>query len=420
MIEPGLRHNTNFKRLWLGQSISLMGTNVASIAIPLLAIYTINAGAFEVGLIGLVETLSYLVVMFWAATWIDGRPRFPTLLISDIVRAILLAAIAALALTRLLSVVTLVVLVLVVGIFSALFEVVCYSILQSIVHRSDLIPANGRLQTSVSLALIAGPTVGGTLVQLASAPITLLVNALTFGMSAALKRTRSAEATAMPIGPRVNVRRQIHEGLAYMARNRLLQVLTVSSALYNFFANWIITLFPIFAVKDLRLEAGTIGVVRSFEAIGSVISAIFSVKLVQTIGAGRSYVWAKTIAWVSLFAIAFTPAHNALTVIMLVIAFALSGMLVVSNVVGVTLRQAITSAAMQDPVAATHKFLSYGALALGALSAGIAGNLLGLRAGMITGGIGLVSTVLVVLTPGLLRMRDLPFALAEQEDRESA
>src|SRR5918992_932134 len=96
-IPPGLNKNHNFNKLWFGQSISLIGTNVSYLAVPLLAIFAIDAGAIELGLIGLAETAPFLLVTLWAGAWIDGQRRIPVMLVSDFVRAAILVVIAGLA-----------------------------------------------------------------------------------------------------------------------------------------------------------------------------------------------------------------------------------------------------------------------------------------------------------------------------------
>jgi MFS family permease len=416
-IPPGLNKNHNFNKLWFGQSISLIGTNVSYLAVPLLAIFAIDAGALELGLIGLAETAPFLLVTLWAGAWIDGRRRIPVMLVSDVIRAAILVLIAALALVGMLNLAIIIVLMFVFGVFSVLFEVAYYSILPSVVHRSDLLQANGRLQTSLSVAWAVGPNIGGWVTQLMAAPFAILVDAVTFVLSyGALKRMRVTEKITVPEGPRESRARQIREGLVYVWRKPVLRAITASSALYNLFTNWVMTLWPVFAVRQLELSPGMIGFVGSCGVIGSVVGAVIAVRIIKAAGAGPTYVWTKAVAWLSVLSLGLVPAHSPFTIPLLGLAFAFSGFLVVSNVVSVTLRQVITSDVMLGRMTATYKFVSFGAMALGAFIAGIAGEILGLRTAMIVGGIGLVTTVLVALTPTLLRIRDLP----EQPPEESS
>lgn len=415
-IPPGLNKNHNFNKLWFGQSVSLIGTNVSYIALPLLAIFALNAGALQVGLIGLAETAPYLLVTLWAGARIDGRRRISVMLVADFVRGAILVVLTTLALTGMLTLLSIIVLMFIFGVFSVLFEVAYYSILPSVVHRSDLLQANGRLQTSLSIAWAVGPNIGGWVTQLLAAPFALLVDAFTFALSfGALKRMRITERLTLPEGPRESRARQIREGLVYVWRNPVLRAITASSALYNFFTNWVMTLFPVFAVRKLELSPGMIGFAGSCGVIGSVTGAIVAVRVIKAAGAGRTYVWTKTIAWLAVLAIGLVPAHRPYTIPLLGFAFSLGGFLVVSNVVSVTLRQAITSDVMLGRMTATYKFVTYGGMSLGAFLAGIAGEILGLRTAMIVGGVCLFSTVLVALTPTLLRIRDLPERAPEDE-----
>ncbi len=411
---PALRHNRNFHKLWAGQSVSLVGINVTYVALPLLAIYAINAGAFEVGLITLAETVPYLLVTLWAGAWIDGRRRIPVMLFADLGRGAILVAVAVLTLLGMVNLEIIVGLMLFYGVGSVFFEVAYYAVVPSIVRRSDLMRANSRLQTSGSFALLAGTNIGGVLTQVVTAPFALIVDALTFVVSAVSLRWMRVDETIQPAVSGESRRQQIWEGLRYVAQQPVLRSLTLSSALYNFFTTGVMTLFPVFAVRGLHLNAATIGFVQSFGAIGSAAGALLATRMIAALGAGSSYIWAKGLAWAAVLSLGLTPAHSSVTVAMLVVAFSMSGMLIVSNIVGITLRQAVTNDQMLGRMTATYKFLSYGAQSLGGFGAGLAGAIFGLRAAMVGGGILLVSTVLVALVPAVRTVRELPTGIPEK------
>jgi MFS family permease len=411
---PALNQNTNFHKLWAGQSISLVGINVTYVALPLLAIYAIDAGAFEVGLITLAETVPYLLVTLWAGAWIDGRRRIPVMLFADLSRGAILVAVAVLTLLGMVSLEIIVGLMLFYGVGSVLFEVAYYAVVPSIVRRSDLMRANSRLQTSGSFALLAGTNIGGVLTQVVTAPFALIVDAFTFVASAVSLRWMRVQETIQPATPGESRRRQIWEGLRYVARQPVLRSLTLSSALYNFFTTGVMTLFPVFAVRTLELNAATIGFVQSFGAIGAALGALLATRMISALGAGSSYIWAKGLAWASVLSLGLIPAHSPVTVAALVVAFSVSGMLIVSNVVGITLRQAVTNDQMLGRMTATYKFISYGAQSLGGFGAGLAGELFGLRAAMVGGGILLITTVLVALVPAVRTVRELPTEVPDE------
>jgi len=413
-VQPGLRRNTNFLKLWAGQSVSMVGVNVTYVALPLLAIYAIDAGAFEVGLITLAETLPYLIVTLWAGAWIDERRRIPVMLVADVLRGAILVAVAVLTLMHLITLELIVGLMLLYGVGSVFFEVAYYAVVPTIVHRSDLMSANSRLQTSASVSLLLGTNVGGLLTQLLTAPFALIVDAFTFLVSAASLRSMRVEERVHVPADRPSARhRQIWEGLRYVAGQPVLRSLTASSALYNFFTNGVMTLFPVFAVKSLHLNAGTIGFVESFGAVGAVAGAFLAHRMINKLGAGPAYTLAKALTWLAVLSYGFAPSNGTGAVILLAVAFSVSGMLIVSNVVGITLRQAVTQDHLLGRMTATYKFVSYGAQSLGALAGGIAGEVFGLRAAMIAGGIGLFTSVLVGLN--LRRIRQVPTEAGEPE-----
>ncbi len=181
----GLWHHLEFRRLWIGETVSQFGTMISQLALPLVAILVVHASTFEVGLLTACETAAFLVVGLPAGAWVE-RMRFRSVLIvNDLIRAALLGSIPLAALLGILTIGQLYVVAIGTGVSTVFFDVAYQSYLPVLVDRSMLVEGNAKLQGSESVSQIAGPSAGGLLIQALTAPYAVLVDALTFLWSAA-------------------------------------------------------------------------------------------------------------------------------------------------------------------------------------------------------------------------------------------
>jgi MFS family permease len=157
----GLRWHPAFTRLWAGQSISLLGSRVTIIALPLTAVYVLHVTAFEMGVLTAAGSIAYLLVGLPAGAWVDRLPRRPVMIVADLGRAILLASIPLASILGLLSMGQLYLVALLVGMLTVFFDVAYQSLLPSVVRTDQLLEANSKLQVSESVTQVSGPGVGG-------------------------------------------------------------------------------------------------------------------------------------------------------------------------------------------------------------------------------------------------------------------
>src|SRR5262249_13495754 len=178
---PGslLRHR-DFRLLWAGDTISQLGTQVTALALPLLAITTLYATPFQVGLLTTFEYLSFLLVGLPAGAWVDRVRRRSVLIAGDVGRALLLGSLPVAAWLGMLGMPQLYLAALGAGLLTVFFDVASQSSLPHLVGREHLVEGNAKLQASQSVAVVAGPTVGGLLVQALTAPYAVLVDAASF------------------------------------------------------------------------------------------------------------------------------------------------------------------------------------------------------------------------------------------------
>lgn len=407
-----LRQHLSFLKLWSGQTVSLMGSSVTGLALPLTAIYALHAGPAEIGILNAALWLPYIVLGLAAGAWGDRRRRRPVMIVADIGRALLLGAIVALALTHVLTLPLLYVTVFCVGTLTMLFDISYNAYLPTLVRRELLVAGNSRLQASSATAQVAGPGLGGLLVQLLTAPVALVADAASFLASAGCLlwiRDREPGPEIEPGAPR-SLLAQVREGLSVVARQPLLRGLVGVAALFNLFSQWMAVQMLIYAIHVLGLTAGTIGAVSSIAAAGALVGSLLASPVNRRLGIGPALLGAIVLECLVLLAVSFMPTgHPALVTVLLGVIYGLSGAgTAASSIVATSIRQAVTPRRMISRMTATYKFITYGVLSIGALCGGAVGQAVGVRHGMLIGSIGIQLTILWTMFSPVSRLRELP------------
>ncbi|SCG15783.1 Transmembrane secretion effector [Micromonospora echinofusca] len=405
---PLTRHG-NFLKLWSGQSVALLGYEITEIALPLAAILVLNASAADIGLIGGARWLPFVLLSLWIGAWCERRRRLPLMVFADLSRAVLLLAVVAAALTDLLSMPLLVAAVFLFGALTVLFDVCYATVLVSVVPNEQLVAANGRLQASASVAQAGGPGLGGVLVQWLTAPVTLLVQAGGFLVSAGfLSRMRVAEEVADD-GTRPGAVAAVRGGLRAVFGDPLLRSLVCVGAVFNLFSQWVVALFPLFAVRDLDLNPGLLGLIISAAAVGGLVGAMVATRLSTMLGPGPAIVLSSAVASVPLILVAFTPDDKAVAVAWLISVFAVAGFgWTIGGILITSIRQAYTPRAVLARVNATYRFLASGLVAVGVFAGGLLGEATTVRTALLVGGLGSVIAVIWALSSPVRRLTQLP------------
>ena len=180
----GLWRYPDFLKLWLGQTVSEIGSHITREGLPLTAVIVLGATPFPMGVLASLSGMSTLVFGPLAGLWVDRRRRRPILIAADIGRAVVLASVPLAAAFRVLYMRQLYIVVVLAGILTVFFDVAYQSYLPSLVERQRVLEGNSKLALSTSMAEIVGPGLTGVLVQLITAPIAILVDALSFLWSA--------------------------------------------------------------------------------------------------------------------------------------------------------------------------------------------------------------------------------------------
>jgi MFS family permease len=405
----GLWHHHGFRRLWIGETVSQFGTTVSQLALPLVAILVVHASTLDVGVLTACETAAFVVVGLPAGAWVE-RMRFRSVLIvNDLVRAAALGWIPVARLLGILTIGQLYVVALVSGVSTVFFDVAYQSYLPQLVDREQLVEGNAKLQASESVSQIAGPSLGGLLIQVLTAPYAVLVDALSFLWSAAFVTAIRDRAPRPERSPDRQLRREIGEGLRFVLGNRILRAIAMCTGTSNLFSSMSFAVFYVLLARDLHLSAGVIGLVSSTSAIGGLVGALVAGRVAARIGQGPAIWISAAVFGPCAFVAPFVHRDWTLALLAVTQLFMWVG-IVVYNITQVSFRQGLCPPGLLGRMNATMRFLVWGTMPLGGLLGGALGSAIGVRATLLVAAAGGSLTFLPVFLSPLRRMRELPSA----------
>lgn len=272
----GLWRHPDFLKLWAGQTISLCGSQITLVALPLVAVLTLHASPAQMGLLRAFQTAPALLIGLFAGAWVDRVRRRPLLVGADLGRAALLGLIPLAAALGALRMPTLYAVGFAIGVLTLCFDVAYFSFLPSLVRRDQLVEGNSKLEVSFSVASIGGPGLAGALVQLVSAPLAILLDAASFLLSAlALALIRRDEAPAPRAGRRP-IRREIGEGLRAVGGDPILLALAALPATINLVNGLTVTVSFLYLTGKLGFTPAVIGGVLTATGPGFLLGAILA------------------------------------------------------------------------------------------------------------------------------------------------
>jgi MFS family permease len=404
--------NRNFTHLWFAESISQLGSQVSILALPLVAITVLHASTFAVGALTAVEFAPFVLFGLPAGAIVDRFPRRPVLILADLGRALALASVPLTYAFDALTYAQLLVVVFVTGSLTVFFDVAYQSILPALVEHDQIVDGNARLEVSRSSAQLAGPAVGGVLVQAIGAASAVTADAISFVGSALL--IRGIHADEPPIERREAgtsrlraLGREIREGLHYVLGHRVLRMIAGSTATSNFFSSMTTAVFLLYAVRERHYSAGLVGAVFAIGNIGPLVAAVTSARITRVLKLGRSIWLGMLIAQLATLLLGVAPTQHAFayfTVAWLLFGFGGT----VYNISQVSLRQAITPRRLQGRMNASMRFMIWGTMPFGSLAGGALGTWIGLRPTLLVAGIGGMAAVPWVLARSVRELREMP------------
>lgn len=392
----GLWRQPDFMRLWAGQTISEFGTWLG--ALSLLAILNLDATPAQMGTLETLKAAPAIVIGLFAGVWVDRLRRRPLLIAADLGRALMLGSVVVLAFLGGLHMTWLYVVAFLVGGLAVLFDVAYHAYVPALVKRQNLVEANGKLATSASLAEIASPGIGGVLVQVLSAPLTLLLDAISFIVSALfLGAIRQPEAAPVELADSASVWAEIKVGLRFTITQPTLRALMGAMATWRFFGGFYAALYGLYVLRVIGLSPALLGIIVGMGGIGSLLGAMAADRLSGRWGLGRAiigaFLWSSVIGLlVPLAGFAGSP----VTAVALLLASQLLGDigLTIYLINTLSVRQAITPDEKLGRVNATYGFVTGVLGTLGIFVGGLIGEAVGVRSAVVVAAVGGVTAVL--------------------------
>lgn len=376
-----LTGNRSFNLLWFGEGVSVLGNATTSVLIPLLAVVGLGAGPGWMGTLTAAAWLPWLMVGLPAGAWVDRLPSRRVMILSDLVAA---ATIASVPLAWLLDALTLPHLM-----FAALSNGVCTVFFRAAYPRlvRQVAPAElqerafSRLFGTESAMQVAGPGLGGLLVQLFSAALGLVVDAVTFLVSAfCLWRVAPPAADENPTSEVESepLRHRIGAGIAFIRRDRLLTYFIVLGGISNFGLTGYGAVIVLFMVDDLAISPAHIGLVLAVGSLGGLLGAALAPRVSDRWGSAQGLLWLQVLAGPPALLIAIATPGRGVTLLVLGV-FVVGVGVVGGNVIRGAWRNRYVPEEMLARQVATAQFVNFGTMPVAALAAGWLGLHIGLR-----------------------------------------
>jgi MFS family permease len=413
MTEPSasisLWRNRTFVAVWSASTISIFGSLITRTALPFAAILVLDAGAIEISAIRGAEEIAALVVGLLAGAWVDRLRRRPLMIAADLGRAILLGSIPVAFVAHALGMTQLVLVAFFAALLTTIFDVADRSYLPTVVPRHQLVDANSALTASGSVAEFTSFGIGGFLIKIFSAPIAILVDAVSFVVSAVLLGTiRRPEPPTKPAHNREPVLREIRDGLRIVARSPVLRALALAHGGTHILWGVFGTAYLLFATKELDLDPASIGVIAALGGVGSLLGSIATPALVRRFGVGRTILGGMVLFALGNLLIPLAPGHA----VLLGAGFLIAQQLVGDS--GGTVYEIVETSLVQSSVdnrvigrvnATFFTFTTLMTLA-GVVIGGVVAEIAGLRAAFAFGLLGAVLSIAVVWLSPVRQIRD--------------
>jgi MFS family permease len=404
-----LLREREFRNFWLAQSVSLVGDQIALIALPLAAVLVLDAGPGQMGVLGAAALLPHLFFSLPAGVWLDQVARRRRMMMAaDLGRAALVATVPLAYAFDALSFVQLYAVAFLSGTLAVVFDLSYPTVFVSLTSRERFIEGNSLVNGSRSFSYVAGPSLGGLLVQAFSAPFALLADAVSFLISAAfLGRVRSPEPPVEPAEG--GLRARVGEGIRFIAGNEIFRPALTAVATLNFFNYAFAALFVLYVTRSLGISAGTLGLVLGVGALGGVCGAFVAGRVGRALGVGRAYVLGCVAFPAPLLLVPLAGGPEPLVIAMLFAAEFLSGVgVMILDINGGSIMYALTPDRLRSRAQGAFNFVNWGIRPLGSLAGGALGAWIGVKPTLWVATFGALTGVLFLLPSPVPGLRELP------------
>lgn len=361
----------NFSLLWAAQAVSLVGSEISAVAIPLFAIGMLGFDAAELGILLALQGVPPVIFGVFAGVWVDRVSQRHLLLASDVLRAVLVAFIPLLYWADSLNTAALFLCTFLIASVTVFSDIAYWSLIPRIVPDHQLLAGNSRLSMTQSIATTGGPGLAGAIASFIGPTLALVVDAISYLVSFVLtKGVDAKDADNHPV-THEPVFEALLSGLRFVFGNRKILLLASGAAIWHLVYFSLLTMLFIYLTKDLAAPAYVVGIVLSCGGVGSLLGAIAISRMKAS--TGRLFMLAATLigAQLPLLLIAVPYADNWISQIAVAIALLLSGASATAHsILHITLRQEETPRELLGRMTSVVRLISWGAMPLGSLLGG--------------------------------------------------
>jgi predicted MFS family arabinose efflux permease len=404
----GLWWHRDFRLLWIGQTTSRLGSSVTSLVLPLVAVATLGASTFQVALLDAAIWFPWLVIGLPAGAWVDRLPRQPVMVVCDLVSLLLFLSVPVAWWSGALTIGQLLTVALLAGTAAVFFQTAYQVYLPALLDRDRVVEGNARLQASEAAAQVTGPGLGGLIAQTFGAVLGLLADAASFLVSAVcLLSIRAREPRGAKEAEQTSVRREIAQGLRFVAADPYLRVFTVFGAASNLALIGYQSILVVFLVRVVGVRPGTVGILLAAASLGAVIGAAGATRVARRFGTARGLLLCELVCAPFGLLLPLTGPGPRLAFAVVGIGVVAVGV-AVGNVIKGSFRQTYTPHQLLGRVTVSMQLLNYGTMPAGALIGGALATAIGIRTTMWVMMGGAVLATLTLLAGPIRRHRDLP------------
>jgi MFS family permease len=403
---PATLRERDFRRFWLGETVSLFGDQITLIALPLVGVLELHASAAQMGYLGAAELFPNLIFSLHAGAWVDRRGRRrQTMIFTALGRAALLATIPLAYAFGALTLAQLYVVGFLVGTLSVFFFVSYSTLFVSLVPRERYMEATSLLNGSRAFSFVGGPSVGGLLVQVFSAPGALVADAFSFLFSAATMRSISPAEPPTEKAERGHVK----AGIRYIWHSPIVRASLLCTATINFFNFVFWALFILYATRTLGVRPGVLGLVLGAASIGGVIGSLVTGRLSRRIGVGPAFTLGCVLFPTPLVLVPLAGGADWTILAFLFAAEFGSGLgVMILDIAAGAIKAALVPDRLRARVSGAYMLVNYGVRPVGSLVGGALGTWIGLRPTLWIASVGAIAGVLWLLPSPVVRLRELP------------
>jgi MFS family permease len=415
LVPELLRDNREFRTFFAGEAISLVGDQISLIALPLVAVLALDATPAQMGYLVTAALLPNLLFSLHAGAWVDrvGRRR-RVMIVADLGRAAALASVPVAYAFGVLTFAQLYVVGFATGLLSVFFFVSYTTLFVVLLPRERYVEGNSLLQGSRALSAVVGPSLGGVLVQLLTAPVALAADALSFvGSAVSLARIRPQEPPTEPAE-----RGHLSAGMRYILHSRPIRASLAATATINFFNFVFFALFVLYANRYLGVGPGALGLVLGLGAAGAVVGALITGRVSRRIGIGPTYVVGCIVFPAPLVLVPLAGGPHWVVLACLFLAEFGSGLgVMLLDISSLAIKSALVPDRLRARVTGAYMVVNYGVRPVGAFLGGVLAAAIGVQTTLWIAVAGGMLGFLWLLPSPIPRMRELP---ATEEPEQQA